>query len=240
MSDHVELKFHIDAFSPETIPMKTLVEFLGDLAQILGEHHSVHFVRLEGGSTTPVVRINREAVPAVFRRANAVRMNEGPEDAIKAKRRVERRLIENNAVGADLLDDAGAKILHFRGRGSPQEVYGPVRQLGELIGAVIMIGGMNDPVPVHLRDGDRTYICEAKIEVAKRLRDCLFESAIRASGYGLYLRNDQGDWEMQKFRIIEFDLLDSATFASILGEMRQVRSPWLEGPDPLSAFTEDD
>lgn len=240
MSDSVEIKFQIDAYSPATIPMDTLAAFLTDLAAILGERHAVHFDRLEDGSTTAIARIDREAASTVLKRTHSVRMNEGPVEAIRAKRRVEERLIKHNASGADLLDAEGAKILHFRGRGSPQEVYGPVRQPGEVIGAVILIGGMNDPVPVYLRDVERIYICESKIEVARRLRDCLFEAPIRATGYGVYFRNDQGEWEMQRFRISDFERLDPSAFSAVLDQMREVKSPWLEGHDPLAAFRDDE
>lgn len=241
MSEQVELKFHIDAFTPDTIPMRTLVDYLRDLSVILGEFHSVHFNRVEGGSTSPVLRVDVEALQAVRNRANAVRMNDAPMDAILAKRRLEKRLTEHNASGADLLDfKSGERILHFRGRGSPQEVYGPVRQAAELIGCVMMIGGISDPVPVHLRDVDRNYVCEAKLDVAKRLRAHLFETPIRASGYGTYFRNDQGEWEMQKFRIADFETLDPTGFVGLLEEMRKVKPAWLEGADPLAVFRDDD
>jgi len=239
MSEPVELKFHIDAFSPDTIPLTTLVGFLRDLATILGEEHSVHLNRLEGGSTTVVARVDHEAVPAVIRRTQSVRMNEGPADALRAKRNLEKRLIEHNAMGAELIDHEGARILQFRGRTAPQEVYGPVRQPGELIGGVVMIGGVSQPVPVHLLDGERSHLCEAKMDIAKRLRPLLFENPIRAIGYGIYYRNDQGEWERTLFRISDFEPLDPAPFASIIEAMRTVKSEWLEGPDPLSSLRDE-
>jgi hypothetical protein len=241
MSEQIELKFHIDAFTPATIPMKVLIEYLGDLSIILGEVHSVHFNRLEGGSTTPVVRVDQEALQSVMKRAHAVRMNEGPLEAQKAKRRMEQRLAEHHATGADLIDfRSGDRILHFKGRGEPHEVYGPVKQAAEITGAVVAIGGRNDPAYVHLEDGDRQYTCEARIEVAKRLRPCLFESTVRASGQGTYFRNDQGEWEMQRFRITDFEVLDHPDFGSLLERLRNVKSDWLEGENPLAAFRKDD
>jgi hypothetical protein len=239
MSEPVELKFRIDAFTPETIPMATLAAFLRDLAMILGEQHSVHFDRLEPGSTTAVARIENEALPSVIKRTQSVRMNEGPADAMRAKRNVEKRLVEHNANGAELLDHEGARILHFRGRGTAQEIYGPVRQQGELIGGVVMIGGINDPVPVHLLDGERVHVCEAKLDVAKRLRPLLFETPIRASGYGVYYRNNQGEWERSLFRIADFERLDPASFTSVIEQMRHVKAEWLELPDPLSTIRDE-
>ena len=240
MSKPVELRFHIDAFTPATIPMSSLAAYLTDLATILGEPHSVHFDRLEGGSTSPVVRIDSEAAPAVLKRVQAVRMNEGPVDALRAKGRVEKRLAEHNAGNAELTDESGTRILLFRGREAAQEVYGPVRQAGEIVGTVIMIGGKNDPVSVHIEDGERAYVCEAKREVARRLAAHLFDCPVRVSGYGKYFRNDQGEWEMQEFRISDFEPLDPAPIGSILEKMRAIRPKWLDSADPLSTLRDDD
>ena len=49
MGSPLELKFHIHAYTRDTIPMWRLAEYLSDLATILGEKHSVHFDRIERG-----------------------------------------------------------------------------------------------------------------------------------------------------------------------------------------------
>ncbi len=239
-SPPVELKLHIDAYEPETIPMESLAAYMADLAQVLGETASVHFNRLEGGSTTLVARVDREATPRVLKQAHMVRANEGPPDAQRAKRRMERRLAEQNARNAELTDESGARILLFRGRDAIQQSYGPVRQNGELIGRVIMVGGKNDPVPVHIEDGERVYVCEARRDVVRRLAKYLFDAPIRATGYGRWFRDDQGQWEMQMFRINDFDVLDSAPVGTIIQNMRAVRSKWIDSPDPLARFRESD
>ncbi len=57
----MEFRLKIDAYSPKTIPMASLASYMNDLARLLGELASVHFVRLEEGSTVLV----HEAVPDV-------------------------------------------------------------------------------------------------------------------------------------------------------------------------------
>ena len=235
MSD-LELRFHIHAFTRATIPLARLSEYLRDLATILGEEHSVHFERIEDGSAVPVIRVAREAEPKVINNAHRAEVGEGSEAVRKAKRKLERRLAADNAKGAEVIDSLrGFKLLRFRGREDIQEPWGPVRQSGELIGTVIAIGGQNDPVPVHLRDGNRTYNCEAKVEVARQLRPYLLEpQAIRVSGYGKWNRDDQGQWRMEEFRIHAFEPLDNAALADVLGDLRAIKSKWLQGDDPIA------
>ena len=94
-----EFQFKIDAYSPETMPMARLAEYLAQLAIILGELNAVHLVRLEGGSTIVVHKIEREAVPKVVDRVTSVRVGNGPLDAVRANRRINQFLREDNAVG---------------------------------------------------------------------------------------------------------------------------------------------
>jgi hypothetical protein len=231
----VEWKFHIHAYTKATIPMSRLAEYLLDLADILGEKHSVHFDRIEDGSAVPVVKIEQEAEPKVRNRVYRAQNNEAPKEALEAKARIERRLVADNATGAELVDPMhGFKLLQFRGRERTQQPWGPIRQAGELIGTVIGIGGKNDPVSVHLEDGGRTYVCRAKREVARKLRPFLFETPVRVRGYGRWMRNDQGEWILEEFTIADFDELDPAPLRDVLDALRAVKSDWLDGADPLA------
>ena len=66
-NQQTEYRFKIDAYSPETIPMARLAEYMSDLAVLFGNRENVHFVQLEPGSTTLLQRIEYEAVPKVKR-----------------------------------------------------------------------------------------------------------------------------------------------------------------------------
>ncbi len=61
MKDTDEYRFVIDAYSPETLPMSRLAEYMTDLARLFGTAERVHFVRLEAGSTVLVQRVEPEA-----------------------------------------------------------------------------------------------------------------------------------------------------------------------------------
>lgn len=125
----VEFRFEIKAYSPATMPLDRLARYLDHLATILGETKSVHLLRIEDGSTVPVLAVEWESVPKVKQRANDVRNNEGPAEARAAKRALEKDLALDNAEYGDLLDHHGSRVIRFPGRERVVEPeYGPFPQ----------------------------------------------------------------------------------------------------------------
>src|ERR1700693_346222 len=110
-----EYELRIEAYTPETIPMVNLAEYMADLATLLGEYKSVHFVRLTKGSTRLVHAIEYEAEPKIRERVQSVRNQDGPIEAQQAARRIDQRLAKDNASGT-LIDPTAAKIIEFPGR----------------------------------------------------------------------------------------------------------------------------
>ena len=52
-----EYEFHIDAFTPATIPMARLALYLTELAALFGHTESVHFEKVKKGSVRLVARV---------------------------------------------------------------------------------------------------------------------------------------------------------------------------------------
>jgi hypothetical protein len=217
--------------------MARLARYLENLAVVLGETPSVHFARLESGSTVPVIKIEWEAVPKVRRRVTEVRNNEGPKDARLAKLAIERDLAEDNAEYGNLIDAQGARVIHFPGAKRVAEPeYGPFSQAGTLDGVPIVIGGENDPVPVHLRDRKRVYNCHASREVAKRLAEHLFTTPVRATGVGRWFRASDGSWEMRKFIIENFRELRTGSVSDVTASLQSLDAEWKRQSNPLGAL----
>lgn len=127
----VELRFEIKAYTPRTMPLERLARYLSNLAIILGEAKSVHLVRIEAGSTVPVLAVDWESLPKVRKRAHEIRSDEGSSEARAARRAIERDLAEDNAPFGDLLDHQGARLLRFPGVQAVAELeYGPFSQPG--------------------------------------------------------------------------------------------------------------
>jgi hypothetical protein len=228
-----EYRFKIDAYTPSTIPMARLAEYMHDLAMVLGERDFVHFVKLTKGSTILVHRIDREAIPKVEDRVASVRSGRGPAEALQAERSINRRLHNDNASGV-LVRGTHATILRFPGR-SQALSFGAFAEEGSIDGVVIRIGGETDPCPVHLQSLDETqvYLCDVDRALARKLASYLFDKEVRVHGVGRWLRDENGAWTLERFRIRSFDVLKDLPLTAVVASLRTVEgSKWPTLEDP--------
>lgn len=216
-----EYRFSFDAYTPATIPMARLAEYMTHLAQVLGEPASVHFVGLEEGSTVLVHAVAREAVPKVRMRTEAVRRGEGPRDAVRAYQTINRLLREDNGVGR-LTEERTGVVLAFPGREEAEESYQSVRQEGSVDGRVVRVGGTQQQVPVILvADGEEVAGCHADRHVAKQLAQRLFDY-VRLYGSGRWRRDAEGAWSLVDFKIKSFEVLREGSLSSVVATLREI------------------
>jgi hypothetical protein len=228
-----EYRFEIDAFTPETIPLSRLSQYLADVARMMGQETNVHLARIDKGSTVPVIWVDWEAEPKVRERLREVKFNGGPAEARRAYKEINKRLIEDNANGW-LLDPSASKVIRFPGRdGANQPEFGPITQQGIFQGTPIKIGGENDPVPVHLEDGESKHIVLAPRRIAKEIAPYLFTSAIRVEGTGRWQRDRMGEWEMLVFHVNAFQVLKDGDLKTGIGTLRAIPGAWKQADDPL-------
>ena len=96
----IEYVFRIDAFTPDTLPMARLAEYLAALAKMLGHPEHTHFIRVDEGSAKLVHKVDPVDAPKVESRLNNVRIGSAPKDAMAAKQTLEELLANDNAIGA--------------------------------------------------------------------------------------------------------------------------------------------
>jgi hypothetical protein len=232
----MEYRFVIaDSFTPETLPMERLADYVAALAKLLGKQASVHFRSIEPGSAVLVASIEPPAQPKVRERVAAVRDGYGPTDARKAFTDLDEMLRKDNATGV-LSDGAGGIVVPFPGRDRPEPlVYGPFREDGTIDGQLIRVGGKDETVPVHLRDGAIIHtglVCTP--EIARRIAPHLYGPPLRVRGTGTWVRTGAGVWELQRFRINDFEVLDDAPLLTVVGNLRKVKgSDWSTVSDPV-------
>lgn len=235
----MEYRFTIaDSFTPETLPMERLAEYVAAFAKLLGEQQNVHFRSVEAGSAVLVATIDPPAEPKVRDRVVAVRDGAGPRDARKAFADLDEMLRKDNATGA-LSDGTGRVVIPFPGRNRPEPlVYGPFRQDGTIDGQLIRVGGKDETVPVHLRDGAIIHtglVCTP--EIARQIAPHLYGPMLRAHGTGTWFRTGAGEWELRNFRINDFEILDDTPLLTVMGNLRKVKgSDWNTVPDPVRAL----
>jgi hypothetical protein len=226
-----EHRFRIDVFTPETLPMERLAEYMARFAKLLGEEERVHFVSLEPGSAVLVARAETQAEPKVERRLIELRQGRGDPDARKAFVELDNMLSADNAVG-QLLDSSGGEIIAFPGRTRPKPLeFGPFREDAVLEGVVIRVGGKDESVPVWVKDGVSIHKCTASVTLSKQLSQHYRGSVVRVKGSGRWIREANGAWRMLTFDIKDFEVLDETPLAKVVRHLQSVEgADW--GHDP--------
>lgn len=217
-----EFYFWIDAYTPATIPMARLAEYMQELATLLGETASVQFVRLKRGSTGIVHKIKSEAVPKVKERAAAVRRGDAPRDAQRAYDKMNKMLRDDNGTGK--LEEASAVIIPFPGVKSGEEKYAAIREHGSIDGEIIRVGGPHKWVPVLIANEGETFSgCWADRVLAKQLGQRLFEP-VRLFGTGKWNRSAEGKWMLDEFVIERFEPLSGEPLTEVLTRIRAINA----------------
>ncbi|MGO9263201.1 MAG: hypothetical protein ACLQU1_44020 [Bryobacteraceae bacterium] len=236
MADKREYRLQIHAYSPETMPMKRLAEYVSDLAVLFGEEGSVHLVAIESGSTCPVVLVDWEAEPKVADRIARARDKEGPEEAVHAIENINGRLLKDNGY-ADLITPARTKLIEFPGAKREKPIEWPsINQAGEIYGVPIAVGGKGDPVPVHLLDGKTDHYLLAERAKAKAIAIHLFSATLRVIGRGRWRKLPTGVWDLERFVIEDFDIVKAASLTEALIDLRSIDAQWKRSENPLAAL----
>lgn len=224
MTDKKRFVFVLDGFTPDTLPMARLAEYLLDLANLLGEKERVHFQTVEPGSAGLAYDVESVAVPKVQARVRGASAAAVGSEERRAFENIDQRLRKDNTA-ASLREDtvAGPTLLHFPGpTGEVDPEYGPFSENSTLQGRVISVGGKRNIVNVNIQDGERIYYCEASRDVALQLAPLMFNHELRIHGTGRYLRNPDGEWVMNSFRISQFDRLDMKPLSEVVEKLRVV------------------
>ena len=155
--------FKIDAFTPDTLPMERLAEYLSELATLFSNSERVHFDKVRRGSAVLQTRVERQAAPKVFDRLRIADDPDAPEDVAGAYRTLNRMLRDDNAT-AILRKDRGAIVIKFPGKKMPIVQTFRVIEAGVLDGVVIRIGGIDESVPIWIQDqhGVIYYNCHTR------------------------------------------------------------------------------
>jgi hypothetical protein len=224
-----EYRFRIDAYTPDTIPMGRLAEYMAELSKMLGERDAVHFRRLEGGSTILVHRIEREAVPKVRARITKVRTGDGPSEALRAYNVINKMLRDDDAVGLLREKRRGAVVIRFSGREEAQEEFASVKQYGSIDGIVTWVGGSDETAHITLEtEGQQVSRIYTTRPVAKALGAKLFEP-VRIHGRGRWSRDSEGTWSLLDFKAESFEPLVDAPLSDVLTRMRaDIPSQWMD------------
>lgn len=228
---------YIQAYTPETIPMARLAQYMQNLAGLLGHETAVHFQMLKPGSTQLVTMVDHEDVPKVSQHLELVKRGEGSPEATKAQGEIDRLLAEDNATGFIYEDNnPSAEIIAFPGVNRPRPLsFGPFNQEGSLDGILISVGGADQTVHLQLQNGEIKYTgIETNREIARRLAKHMYEP-IRIFGTGRWMRDTQSNWLLKKFRLVSFSVLKPDDLKDAVDGLRKVEGSEWKAVDDLTS-----
>ena len=213
--------------------MERLAEYMLQFAKLLGEPERVHFVDVEPGSAVLRARIEEVAAPKVEQRLADASRGQGDPVALKALQALDDMLANDNAVG-QVLDESGAEVIAFQGRNRPS--HWSTDRSGRMACSKALSSRLAATASV-LRSGCKTTSRSTSTAhppvPGSRLgkHSTARWSAFRARGN--WMRLATGAWLMRSFDIKDFEILDDAPLADVIGRLQGVTgADW--GEDPLA------
>ena len=244
MADGREYRFHIDAFTPDTLPMERLSVYLKDLSALLGNVEHVHFLQVEEGQSANLAyKVDELAIPIIESRMAAIKHQsaDAPPEALKAFGDLNAKLSEDHSTAFIRSDtDESSNVIIFPGHGiipEPAAVYGPILENGVVDGQIVRVGGFDQTVPVHIRSGKTIHYCNADVEMARKLGPHVLQKPIRVFGQAKWYRNESEQWVRRIFTITNFTTdLEDVTLGESVAILRSVSGPLQEISDPLAVL----
>ena len=228
-----KITFVIDGFTPETLPIYRLADYLRYFAALVGPDAEVRFERVGKGSAALINHAPEEIVPEVRGRITAAEHGLGEAEALRGFNGLKALLYQDKTTGR--IKEDRRKIVEFP---KPQAMeYGSVVEESEVEGIVIRIGGKDETIHVHVLDGDKTHTCVTTREKARELREYLleFDKPLRLIGRGKWTRTANGTWDLTEFKIADYEPLNGEALEQVLERIRKIPgSGWDKIDDPLA------
>lgn len=242
MNDFDELEFKLEAYTPATIPMDRLAKYLAVLAKLLGNEASVHFSRLEEGSTCALQKIDYEALPKVMARLSTLNHVDAANDAQAAFDDLNKLCAADNATAAIYKRKdgirVGAAFVLFEGKNLPKPLrFGPFTEPVVFDGELIRIGGKDKTAHAQLIDVEGVvWSGEMTKELAARIAQYLYRGTLRVHGNARWLREEDGKWVLQHLKISEFETLKDETLQEAAVRLRGLKDTDWCGIDNLDEY----
>ncbi|HEY1934795.1 MAG TPA: hypothetical protein VGG99_22545 [Acetobacteraceae bacterium] len=231
MADFEEMEFVIPAYTPETMPLDRLLEYLRQIGEVVGVPQEMHLVRIDQSSTKPVFHLPTPVAVEARERATAVRIGSGTLAQRQAYTRIRNMVRRDGGKPASLKDRTGV-ILDFPP--SPDEIGAitGVRQGGSFDGVLIRVGGVGDFTPLQMQDlgGDLHSGFSAPKQIAKAMATLLFEP-IRVTGIGSWDRTPAGEWKLSKMLVQAYEPLGDEDLGEVFQRLRAAPVVWPKDAD---------
>jgi len=216
-------------YTPDTIPMTRLAEYMQQLGRLLGHDESVHFERIEKGSTAIVAKIDRGiAAGNVKARITSVKTGNGPNDAMRANQSINEMLDQDGTTAT--LKQGSATVIRFPGTKIDVENTIEIQDFGSVVGYLYMLSQNRSGFQARLRlDEGLILKCNLSSEMGKNLRKYLFED-VKVAGNGRWRRSDDGVWSVIELNIVDVTRIQRDSLKSVVNHLRNLDINWTEDP----------
>lgn len=233
MSDFEELSFVIPGHTPETMPLDRLIEYLQQMAIVLGDPSQLHLVEIRHSSVSPVLRAPKIIALEAREMAARVQSGQGTLRQLGAYDRI-RRMVRSDAEGTHnlekyaLLKVADKVVLEIPPAPDEMGTVENLRQATYVDGQVIKVGGAGEDAALQLQGLDGRILSGfiVKRHLAKELAQLLWGPPVRLNGVGIWCRDIDGVWRLVKMRVQSYEQLEDDDAVSTLERLRSLKVDW--------------
>ena len=242
MADFEELSFVIPGYTPETIPLNRLIEYLQQMSAVLGEPENMHLIAVKPGSAAPTFHVPKSAALEVRDRAHRVQRGDGTKKQVDAYNRI-RRMLRRDSRDAGkpaLLRSPLAVVLEIAPAPDDVGILSGVRQASTVDGQLISVGGATEDATLRVQDLEGRILAgfTAKRVLAKELARLMWEP-VRLSGVGQWSRSEEGVWELERMQVQSYERLDDEELGFTLERLRGLNVQWPQDADERLAAERD-
>lgn len=228
MADLERFKFTVPGYTPDTMPLDRLMEYLNQLAVVLGNPGDLHLVGVEKGSTRPVLAMRHDVAAKARHHAREVAEGGGSTRRREAFNTIRRMVGQDGGQPAVLKAPKGAIILKFPSvEIGEDQVINSLRQLTSIEGTLVRVGGVGENAQLLIQELSGNVIagCTASRAVAQDMAHLIYR-AIRVSGVGSWHRTETGKWEIARLHVQSFEALDESELEDVIAKLQALNVKW--------------
>lgn len=228
MKDLERFKFTLPGYTPDTMPLNRLMEYLNQLSIVLGSPGDLHLVGIEKGSTRPVLAMRHDVAHRARNNARAVAEGGGSANRRQAFHTIRRMVAEDGGETAVLKAPKGAVILKFPSAAiGEDQVVNSLRQNTSIEGTLVRIGGIGDNAQLLIQEMNGNVIAgsAATRPLAQEMARLIYRP-IRVNGLASWHRDEEGKWKITRLLVQSYDALDDRELEEVVAELRAVKVQW--------------
>lgn len=227
MAELERFEFIVPGYTPDTMPLDRLLEYLTQLSIVLGQPSELHLVAIEPSSTRPVFLARHDVAAKTRQRARQISQGGGSARGREAFDKIRRMVADDGQQPAKLQAHEGV-ILEFPSADvAYDQIVQAVRQPTTIEGQLVRIGGTREYAQLLIQElaGKIISGCTATRALAQQLGPLIYQW-ISLSGDGLWHRTEEGKWEIKHLQIQTFHPLGDDDHEDVVAKLRAVRIPW--------------